>query len=49
MLDFDSEDIDGMYADEGDDEEQRLLGPGKPPRHMTYTWWIHPKKAMAMR
>ena len=20
-------------------KNQRLLGPGKPPRHMTYTWW----------
>ena len=31
MLDLDSEDIDGM------EKNQRLLGPGKPPRHMAYT------------
>ena len=27
MLDFDSEDIDGMDADEGDDEEPAPIGP----------------------
>ena len=27
MLDFDSEDIDGMHADEGDDEEPAPIGP----------------------
>ena len=27
MLDFDSEDIDGMDADEGDDEEPTPIGP----------------------
>ena len=27
MLDFDSEDIDGMDADEGDDEEPASIGP----------------------
>ena len=26
MLDFDSEDIDGMYADEGDDQELVPIG-----------------------
>ena len=29
MLDFDSEDIDGMDADEGDDEEPAPIGPWK--------------------
>ena len=29
MLDFDSKDIDGMDADEGDDEEPAPIGPGK--------------------
>ena len=24
-------------------------GTGQPPHHMIYTWWTHPKKAMAMR
>ena len=23
-------------------------GTGQPPSHMTYIWWTHPKKAMAM-
>ena len=29
MLDFDSEDINGMDADEGDDEEPAPIGPWK--------------------
>ena len=29
MLDFDSEDIDGMDADERDNEEPAPIGPGK--------------------
>ena len=29
MLDFDSEDIDGMDADKGDDEEPAPVGPWK--------------------
>ena len=24
-------------------------GTGQPPHHTIYTWWTHPKKAMAMR
>ena len=24
-------------------KNQRLLGPGTPPRHMTYRWWTHQK------
>ena len=29
-------------------KNQRLLGPGKPPRHMTYTWWTPQKKEIEM-
>ena len=29
-------------------KNQRPLGPGKPPRHMTYTWWTPPKRERAM-
>ena len=43
MLDFDSEDVDGMDDDAGEEQEP------PPPHHMIYTWWIPPKKAMAIR
>ena len=49
MLDFDSEDIDGMDNNEGGEEEPCPQGTGRPPHHTIYTWWIHPKKAMATR
>ena len=38
MLDFDSEDIDDMDADEGDDQEPAPIGHWKATCHMTYTW-----------
>ena len=49
MLDFDSEDIDGMDDDAGDEEEPLPIGHWQPPHHTIYTWWTHPKKAMATR
>ena len=38
MLDFDSEDIDGMDDDAGDEQEPLPPGIGRPLHHMTYTW-----------
>ena len=38
MLDFGSEDIDGMDDDAGDEQEP------PPPHHMIYTWWTPPKR-----
>ena len=29
-------------------KNQRPLGPRKPPRRMTYTWWTPQKREMAM-
>ena len=41
MLDYGSEDIDGM--DDDADEEPA----GRPPLRTTYTWWLHPKRITA--
>ena len=49
MLDFDSEDIDGMDDDAGEKHEPPLTGRWQPPLHMIYTWWTHPRKEMATR
>ena len=49
MLNFDSEDIDGMNEVQETNRNQRPQGAEQPLHHMTYTWWIHPKKAMAKR
>ena len=46
MLDYDSEDIDGM---DDDAKNQRLQGTGRPPRHTTYTWWTPPKMGTAKK
>ena len=47
MLDFDSEDIDSMDDDAGEEQEPSPQGAGQPPHHMIYIWWTHPKKTMA--
>ena len=49
MLDFDSEDIDGMDETPEKNRNHRPQGAGQPPHHMIYIWWTHPKKAMATR
>ena len=49
VLDFNFEDIDGMDDDQEKNRNHRPQGAGQPPHHMIYTWWIPPKKAMAMR
>ena len=50
MLDFDSEDIDGMDDDAGDEEEPLPTGHWTATSsYDIYTWWTHPKKAMATR
>ena len=46
MLDFGSEDIDGMGDDAETNRNHRPQGTGLPPHHIIYTWWIHPKKTM---
>ena len=48
MLDFDSEDIDGMDDDEETTKNQHLQGTGRPAHHTTYTWWTSQKMGMAM-
>ena len=45
MLDYDSEDIDGMDDDAGDDQEPAPNGRRKPPHPTTYAWWTHQKEA----
>ena len=47
MLDFDSEDIDGMDDDVGENKDHRPQDAGLPLHHTIYTWWIHPKKTTA--
>ena len=49
ILGFDSEDIDGMDDDAGDEQEPPPTGRWTATYHMTYTWWIHPERAMAKR
>ena len=48
MLDFDSEDIDGMDDDAGEEQEPPPTGRWTATlSHDIYTWWIHPKKTTA--
>ena len=49
MLDFDSEDIDGMDADEGDDQEPAPIGHWKATSSYDIYMVDTPKKAMATR
>src|SRR4051812_24183857 len=49
MLDFDSEDIDGMDDDAGDEQEPAPVGRWKATSsYDIYTWWILQKTEMAM-
>ena len=49
MLDYGSDDIDGMDDDAGEEEPGtcHLPDAGRPLPRMTYTWWIHPKIIVA--
>ena len=49
MLDYGSEDIDGMDDDAGEEEAQNppFTDVGRPLLRMTCTWWIHPKRIAA--
>ena len=49
MLDYGSEDINGMDDDAKEEHAQKspLIGARQLPPRMTYTWWIHPKRTMA--
>ena len=50
MLDFDSEDIDGMDDDAGEEQEPPPIGRWTATSsYDIYIWWIHLNKAMAMR
>ena len=46
MLDFDSEDIDDMDDDAGDDQEPAPTGHWNPPQLTMYIWWIHLTEAI---
>ena len=47
MLDFDSKDIEVWTTMPEMTKNQQLLGTGKPPHHITYTWWISQRMGMA--
>ena len=50
MLDFGSEDIDGMDDDAGEEQEPPPTGRWMATSsYDIYIWWILPKKPMAMR
>ena len=46
VLDFDSEGIDGLDDDAGENSES--MGAELPPRHTTYTWWIRARRTAAV-
>ena len=49
MLDYDSEDIDGMDDDAGDDQEPAPTGHWKTTSsYDIYTWWTSQRMGMAM-
>ena len=50
ILDFDSEDIDGMDDNAGDEQEPPPTGRWTATSsYDIYIWWTPPKKALAMR